>query len=608
MSYVDNRRFYGNRHIAVSAIAGAITLSRSAGELPAFVQVSASGITATGTSRPFEHMEFRVDFGDPTSEEWFTDPHTGKTCNSNIQTRPGAAHCYRTAGVKTITLRVRGRTAGGAFITEEFTAEFTATAFPATGGEYWFDSVAGDDGNDGLSSGAPKQSIAALNALIDDDTAFNLKSDSDWSGTVGIALPSAPVDGLRIRAYGTGAKPIINVTSGTARALSGNNGSASVPRSKTNMVFSDLDLRQTAGAGAVSLTATSNTTGVMEDIYLDNCPMTTTSGLGMTTCVISFNKLYPDTMSRVGLWNCDLAATEISGLGTKHGFFGGPHEWFFCYGGSIKGGGSNTTLDHHMYMEVRNQAVYAWIAFGNGPGRNYCLNINIHYTGAEAAPTVVYGDYHCVSDCKLSGTRRGCDASETHLDIDECRFRNFVIEGGCATGLSADGVIFFYSAETITVRRVKSWGAEGGRWFSPAEATGRVGLAISTILQSAVYDCDVYFSAAAATVRRIINYEADFTEGQQVTDNRITDLRADARAMRTGFAAAVTAGDLIDFNTFYVPNDSTHFFDGSTAKTRAEWTALFDAGGSGADPGWVDPATGEFDLPAGRVRFGLLAA
>jgi len=58
--------FYGDPYTNVSAIsdAGGIVLSRSSGVTPAFVQVSASAITATGTSRPYETLEYSWNFGD----------------------------------------------------------------------------------------------------------------------------------------------------------------------------------------------------------------------------------------------------------------------------------------------------------------------------------------------------------------------------------------------------------------------------------------------------------------------------------------------------------------------------------------------------------------
>lgn len=599
MSYVNNRRFRGNPRAVVSAIGGAVVMSRTSGQTPCFVHVSASGITATGTDVPYEDLEIRVDFGDPTGTELFTDPNTGQIYNANIQYGADLPYCYRSAGVYTVTMRVRGLTSGGEFLTEVFTSEVTVTAFDTSAGEMWFDSVAGSDANDGLSIEAPKQTITAVRAAVVSNRAMNIKRGSHYTGTQGISLTANTVAGLRIRPYGSGAAPIIEITSGTAEAFFGSNGTAGNQRPKTDIVISGLDLRQSVGGSALQISATSNAVAVIEDVYIDNCSMYSAADTGVTTCVMQFSDA---KTRRQGLWNCSISAPLASGTGLKHGVYGGAYEWFFCIGGSIEGGGTSATLDHHMYIQTHNHSSYKWINFGQGNGRNYCINANLSQEGAE----LEYGQYHYLGDNHFTGTKRGFDASETSLTIDEIRFKNFVSDGNFFVDLTGDGGIFFYSAETMTVRGSKVWGCDDGRWFAPVEDAGLLGLAISTILKAKVYDNDIHFSATSTF--QAITFSRAFTEAQQITDNRIVDLRAAAEAIRVNFAGATAAGDLIDYNQVYAPNDTTMMFDGATAKTWAEWQAAgFDAGGSNTDPAWIDPAAGVFDLPAGRMRMGLRA-
>ncbi len=47
----------------------------------------------------------------------------------------------------------------------------------------------------------------------------------------------------------------------------------------------------------------------------------------------------------------------------------------------IRGGGSSTVLDHHIYPTTRNHQLFKWIEFGPGPGRNYCINTNYDQQG-----------------------------------------------------------------------------------------------------------------------------------------------------------------------------------------------------------------------------------
>src|SRR5215510_6099186 len=70
--------FGGNPNVTITAIdtRGGIVASRVSGHMPAFVQVSASAIKATGTDWPYEDLEYKWDFGDPNGKEIFTNPVT----------------------------------------------------------------------------------------------------------------------------------------------------------------------------------------------------------------------------------------------------------------------------------------------------------------------------------------------------------------------------------------------------------------------------------------------------------------------------------------------------------------------------------------------------
>jgi hypothetical protein len=101
-----------------TAITPRISLLRSSGTVPLVIHASAELTQITGgvpeshresvqsdTAIPFSHLEYRWDFGDPSSTETLTDPRTGEVVNSNDCWRgPLAEHVYRTAGTYTITL------------------------------------------------------------------------------------------------------------------------------------------------------------------------------------------------------------------------------------------------------------------------------------------------------------------------------------------------------------------------------------------------------------------------------------------------------------------------------------------------------------------------
>lgn len=109
--------FRGNPFPTISAIdvSGGIAINgRTTGPNQFFVQVSACNVTATGSDRPYEDLEFQWNFGDPAGTETFTNPANGQTVNANTdQYGGGATYCYRRAGTYTITLTVRGKNGSG---------------------------------------------------------------------------------------------------------------------------------------------------------------------------------------------------------------------------------------------------------------------------------------------------------------------------------------------------------------------------------------------------------------------------------------------------------------------------------------------------------------
>jgi hypothetical protein len=126
---------------------------RTSSQIPAFIQVSASAITAKGRIvspggvtvtgpelRPYERLEYSWDFGDPAGKEIFQNysiyPFTGVPVNANNQQwGPEACYVYRKPGTYTITLNIRGRNPTGTdYITKSVTRQFTALANSRTNG------------------------------------------------------------------------------------------------------------------------------------------------------------------------------------------------------------------------------------------------------------------------------------------------------------------------------------------------------------------------------------------------------------------------------------------------------------------------------------------
>lgn len=573
----------GNPYSVISAIdtSGGIASSRTSGDVPCFVQVSASAITATGTSKPFEDLEFFWDFGE--GAEYFINPRNGIRTNARYQYGPEAAYVYRTAGSKTITLRCRGLDSNGDYVTETKTLGITVSAFSGT--EYWFDSVDGDDGNNGTSPSTPKQTMSALIALLGNDTKFNLKRGSTWTDQ--LAITAAAYDGLRFAAYGSGANPKIRTTS--ENALSMTNGGSSSPRAKNDIVFSDIDTIRTDSAAAIYISSGGNSTAEMSHIYFDKCNSEGESSSG--GIVVQMETGAPNAVG-FGVWGGSIANPAIADQGARFGCYGGAKSWFFVVGAPISGGGSNTTLDHHIYPTTRYHSLYKWIEFGDGPGRNFCINTNYNQVGE----TLEYADYHLISECKLSGTLRAWDAGNGDGDPSLSRFRNFVVDRCDLSGLTGDALFIAPCAETMTIREPRVWDCNGGRWFAPPSP-------LDDICELTLTGLEGYRASGSGA---LVEFVGTWTTAQIIKGNTFVDLRSTAEIIKLVTSDHVSAGSDIDENIYYMPNDMTVFNDNATLKTFTQWQSSgMDANGENSDPGFIDGANGVFNVAAGKVEFSL---
>ncbi len=167
---------------------------RVSSQIPAFIQVSASAIAATGkvvspggsvitgaALRPYERLEYWWDFGDPSGTESFNNyslyPFSGVPVNANSEQRgPEACYVYRRPGTYTIKLNIRGRNSDGTgYISKIVTRQFTALANSRT---HAFDTEStpfvGDLTNDRQGIGRPSSranlTVGSSLTLIDTTT------------------------------------------------------------------------------------------------------------------------------------------------------------------------------------------------------------------------------------------------------------------------------------------------------------------------------------------------------------------------------------------------------------------------------------------------------
>lgn len=583
--------FRGNRNVSITAIdvSGGITCSRTSGKTPCFVHVSASAIIATGTTRPYEDLDYSWDFGDPSGVETITNPGVGGgTVNFNSsQTGPEAAYVYRSAGTFTVTLTIRGNRSSG-HVLATVTQDITVTAFSASGGEYWADSAHG--GTNAGTEANPFTTVAAINTAIGtgDNKHLHVKRGSVFEGSVSLkpwdnSGSGVTCDGLRIDAYGTGDKPIFRVTSGANGAFFMRNGGGSSPSPKNDLVVSAIrfEATDTATSGPAGIIA-SNATATVRDIYFDNCEAHIGHDNGDND---NFN-IQGMLIERTGFWNC--RATGIQTVTHLNmGYLYSTMQWGFIVGGYIDGGNDpgSLTREHHIYPNIRYHSLFRAIEFGAGPNRSYCINLNWDNV---SAPLPNYAEYHLIADCEMTGVSRAVDAGENLNDPAETLFRNFVVQGNRIHDLTGDGIFLFYCVSSITLRDNEIWDCDSGRLYAPGSGLG-------SILTSHIYRNKIYHPTTAHDNDLISLPAANFVLPQTITDNIIVDLRTLGRITAIPFTQQT--GATIDRNQYYAPNDANAKFlrDGTTDKSFAEWQAAgFDTNGSVANPNWTDPANGDF--------------
>lgn len=407
--------FQGNPNVAITAIntSGGIVCSRTSGKTPCFIHVSASAITATGTSVPYQDLSYSWNFGDASGTEIFTNPATGQSVNANNgQTGPESAYCYRSAGTYTVTLTIIGKN-GNSYITATKTQSITVSDFAASTTWYYDSNATG--ANNGTSAANAFTSLSTLSSKIqsNNNVQIYLARGSDWLSAGNTSyIQGYNCNGVRISAYGTGANPIVGCSTDTGgnaliQFVTSSSGDAA------DVVVSNVDFKVTGSsfsASSIGLAQVNNTNHTLANIYFDNCSFTTnlSSAHSMNLVTVQFSsKTSSGNFDGFGIWGG--AINSLPGdLAYGQAFFGGSRNWHFIIGLTNVNGlgtsdGTAAQGNHHLYQSVGNHVINRWINFGSSlvagvATRNYAVKID-NYTppsfsiatgGFAAAPGTGY--------------------------------------------------------------------------------------------------------------------------------------------------------------------------------------------------------------------------
>ncbi len=558
---------------ASGSIAITLTLSNSSGFVGQGVQVSAKGTTCTGCSYPETQIEYRWDFSDSGGVETFTCPVTGAVLNANSdQHCHEAGYLYRSAGTKTITCTARVWT-GSAFITATATTTYTVNALSLS--MLYFDSVGGADGNNGLTSGAPKQTYSAIKTWLEGGSgrgAF-IKGGSSYTAiTTSITIPATT--GCLIEQYSTGNKPIFK-----ADAASTNDLFIRANAAVNNVVFHKIELDGTDQVACLNWGQTAAFDGItLDTVYAHNAGV---NGGGLS--IIGCNC---DPATRVFKWNCVLLGGTAGGSEVRE--YWELDAWWFELGGTT-GGGIVDNPTHHKYIFGLRHFALKWHDFTPAPASDLLGRACVRYACGDVA----------------SGGR-----NTYSIVFERVNFRNHSTATGFSgtnLGVVTDGAIT--SAE-MSMCAVHVGGLGGAN----------TGVVNNNATDLVIRDCVFYnsFGQFVKFTANPLSCRVGFYRNRMWTDHHNGDPLID-------FEAATIAG-LVEDNTFQLTgadeytyqynstkisatfrrnqykyiNDAEFSFDlnAGANKTLAQWKAMSwapDADAVTTDPGWTTPASGVFD-------------
>lgn len=261
------------------------TPSRTTGTAPLFVHLDCTGTTDADTTKPFHALFYVHTFGDPSAGLWSYGANTA--LSKNFATGPVAGHIYETAGTYTITSTVSdgtniARTTNTITVSDPDTTYSTTKTYCITNGSDFTGCPSGASQISSQSDG-----FAALVTCLTVSTRRCLYRRGDtfsWGTTfaAGVAGP------ITIGAYGSGAKPIINLSAATSLYQA-------TTSTQSDTRFMDLDIRggNVADASQQGFQTTSALTNITF-LRVDMSAMgSTTIGLGndCTGCVIQDSTL-----------------------------------------------------------------------------------------------------------------------------------------------------------------------------------------------------------------------------------------------------------------------------------------------------------------------------
>ena len=633
--------FQGDTTKSISAITPSITCLQSGTlQTPAFIQCSASGTTATGSSNPYIDLQYvwtdNYQAVSGSAPDSFTLPSPIGTRSSSLQYGPEYVQVFRSAGTYTVTLTVSGCTSGhpttrytggggscsgNAITTASTTQTVTVNAFVATN-DYFFDASTGNDANV-CSSGSPCQHPSRCAALIEggSNNRCNFNCGQTFDGTVGSGLrlaANATYSHARVQAGGSacpGAAPIIAIASGGNLCMSVlQNGSGGV---KSDIVISSINctLSGTASTSFGAQIAGSNTGGgSVNKVYFDNVSITQTADNATPYEGVSIaedSATVASVFQGVVLWNVS-TTSPVTALHSESGILGGTQLYYSIVGGTQQGSGLNgPQLAHHAYLHCGGHCTVRWMqgaATCSGascqPTRDNCIKTSYDIADGDGTASTssfwLITENYCQSVASLGGPGNNTNnPSVTTIDqyIQQQNVLSGIIEGSNPS--VGKNVAFRDNWACLTGTTLPS-GTSGslGQIYNGSAASS----AEDSVLVSNVYRNLFYTNTAVSTNANLaIQYNQtqpdNWTTAQRVFDNILQNDSSTAVFWDVPATSFNSAGGFIDYNTYWAANNAGNILrNNQTGVSFATWQGLsFDAHGTiSTNPNFPSPSTCNF--------------
>lgn len=350
-----------------SEITPAINITRTSGEAPFHVFVSASDTTADHIQYPYDEIIYQWDFGAAGDNVNFTHPVTQQTVGTNLnQNGPEAVFVYNTPGTYTITLTATHQE-------ESVQTSIEVTVHTWSGNTYYFDPVDGRDINDGLSIATPKQTWQALSDWVTGGDHRQALIKRGTSMPVGIPLYLSSSD-IRISSYGNGVIPQLLATENINYFIR-----LSPSLDMSNIQFSELEFNGNNGNSGSLIYATllddaaSLTHVSFIDLTLVNDDPHDIDGNGHEIIKAKNHITMQNPQGKISdvlVWGTIFERNH----GFKNGIYAEIKDHLSVVACTFSGGDGNNIKDHPIYPANVNHALYRWNDFQPTYSNNFSIN------------------------------------------------------------------------------------------------------------------------------------------------------------------------------------------------------------------------------------------